>query len=217
MRPTAPFQTTFIPLVKTNFILVDFENVQPGSIKPPSDVPIRVIIFVGETQTKLPIELAVSLQPLGSNAEYVQISGSGKNALDFHIAFWIGKISEREPNSYFHIVSKDTGFDPLVKHLKKSNILAQRVSTISEIQILNGITNGSLSDKVVSVAQSLKLRGSSRPRKRKTLKNTIASMFMKTLKESEIDEIVADLEKKDLISIANEIVSYNLQDCPPPS
>lgn len=198
--------------MKTNYILVDFENVQPKELKAPADIPIKVIVFLGERQTKLPVELAMSLQSLGDSAEYIKITGSGKNALDFHIAFWIGKLSEKDPNSYFHIVSKDTGFDPLVKHLRKTKILAQRVSMFSDIQILKGGNHGSREEKVTSIAQSLKLRGSSRPRKRKTLANTIGSFFMKTLNEAEINALVADLEKRGLISIIDDVVTYNLNE-----
>jgi hypothetical protein len=198
--------------LKTNYILVDFENVQPKDLKAPADIPIKVIVFLGEKQTKLPVELAISLQALGDNAEYIRITGSGKNALDFHIAFWIGKLSEADPNSYFHIVSKDTGFDPLIKHLRKTKILAQRVSMFSDIQILNGGNTGSIEEKVTSIAKSLKLRGSSRPRKRKTLINTISAFFMKTLKESEIQTLIENMEKKGLILIVDDVVTYNLQE-----
>lgn len=197
--------------MKTNYVLVDFENVQPGKIVPPSDIPIKVLVFLGEKQAKVSVELAMSLQSMGDKAEYIRITGSGKNALDFHIAFWIGKLSEKDPNSYFHIVSKDTGFDPLVKHLRKRKILAQRVSVVSDIQILNGAANGTPAERLNSIAHSLKLRGSSRPRKRKTLRNTISAMFMKTLKENEIDDLVAGLEKKGLISFSDDVVTYNLQ------
>lgn len=54
------------------------------------------------------------MQQLGADAQYIKIGGSGKNALDFHLAFYIGELSARDPEAYFNIVSKDTGFDPLV-------------------------------------------------------------------------------------------------------
>jgi hypothetical protein len=72
-----------------------------------------VLVFVGSNLTKVPFYLASSLQTLGSNAEYVRTGGNGPNALDFHIAFYVGQLAWRDLNAYFHIVSKDTGFDPL--------------------------------------------------------------------------------------------------------
>jgi hypothetical protein len=197
--------------MKTNYILVDFENVQPSTIKVPSDIPVKVLVFLGERQTKVSIDLAMALQSLGEGAEYVKIDGTGKNALDFHIAYWIGKLSEKDPNSYFHIVSKDKGFDPLIKHLRKNKRFAQRVAMVSDIQILSGLANGSTSDRIESVASSLKARGSSRPRKRKTLRNTISAFFMKTLKEDEIDDLIVSLEKKGYISFSDDLVTYNLE------
>ncbi|MEX2579214.1 MAG: PIN domain-containing protein [Verrucomicrobiales bacterium] len=104
--------------MKTNYILIDFENVQPATLFRPPDFPIRIIVFVGEKQQKIPLDLASALQVLGTNAEYIRISGQGQNALDFHLAFWIGRLAERDSQSYFHIVSRDKGFDPLIAHLK---------------------------------------------------------------------------------------------------
>ena len=49
---------------------------------------------------------------------YVKISGTGPNALDFHIAFYIGQFAEKDPGANFYIVSQDAGFDPLLNHLK---------------------------------------------------------------------------------------------------
>lgn len=197
--------------MRTNYILVDFENVQPNGIATPSDIPIKVLVFLGENQTKLPVELAVSLQSLGENAEYIQISGNGKNALDFHIAYWIGRLSEKDPNSYFHIVSKDTGFDPLVKHLRQNKVLAQRVPAISDIKILKPAAISSPAERIATVVDSLGLRETSRPRKRKTLKNSISALFMKALGEAEVEELVSKLEAQGLISFTGAVVSYSLQ------
>lgn len=170
------------------------------------------MVFFGEKQQKISLALAEALQALGANAEYIRISGEGPNAVDFHIAYWIGRLAEREPNAYFHIVSKDKGFDPMLRHLKANKILAQRVSQLSEIHILNGISKGAISDRVATVAKSLKRLGNSRPRRKKTLKNTIASIFMKTLNDEEVEKIVGALEQEKTIAIKNEVVTYNLSD-----
>ena len=77
--------------VRNNYIFIDFENVQPTVFELPKDYPFKIIIFVGANQTKIPIDLATSMQSLGDNAEYVIINGNGKNALDFHITFYLGK------------------------------------------------------------------------------------------------------------------------------
>lgn len=113
------------------FFLIDFENVQPTDIGPLVPGDCRVMIFLGQNQTKMPVALTQALQPLGTDVEYLQISGSGSNAVDFHIAFYIGRLAVSHPEARFTIVSKDTGFDPLVKHLVSLKIACNRAASVS--------------------------------------------------------------------------------------
>src|SRR5882762_9010097 len=98
-------------------LFVDLENVQKVAL---SMVPVdaRVMIFYGITQKKLPEELVVQAQPLGVRLKWVKISGQGPNALDFHIAFYLGQELANNPTSECVILSRDTGFDPLIRHLQ---------------------------------------------------------------------------------------------------
>jgi len=120
----------------TNFVLIDFESVQPESLEALGRNQFRVIVFIGASQTKIPFEIASALQQMGNSAEYIKISGNGKNALDFHIAFAIGQLSVKDPTAYFHIISKDGGFDPLIQHLKSKKIPTARWSKIEDIPLL---------------------------------------------------------------------------------
>src|SRR5512139_1668904 len=99
--------------MRTNFVLVDFENVQPKDIGLLKDGPFRVKVFLGPNQSKIPVSLAAALQSLGERVEYIMLEAAGNNALDFHIAYYIGALSVVEPAAFFHIISKDAGFDPL--------------------------------------------------------------------------------------------------------
>ncbi|MEO7426472.1 MAG: PIN domain-containing protein [Fibrobacteria bacterium] len=112
------------------YILLDFENVAFQAIPEHAEIQ-KVFLFVGEKQTKVSLEIAESMQRLGPKAELIRIKGSGNNALDFHIAFYIGKYSEIEPGGEFKIVSKDKGFDPLVAHLVARKIDCARVETLA--------------------------------------------------------------------------------------
>src|SRR3546814_10787787 len=113
-------------LMKTNYILIDYENVQPKNLALLEGDHFRVKVFIGAALAKLPSDLVAGMQALGSRAEYIRISGNGPNALDFHIAYYIGKIASEEPKAFFHIISKDTGFDPLIAHLKSNKIFSCR-------------------------------------------------------------------------------------------
>ncbi len=119
-----------------NYILIDYENVQPSSLKLPKNNLFKIIVFVGANQTKIPIKFSVSMQNLGSNAEYIVMEGTGKNALDFHLVFYLGKIYEKDPKGSFHIITKDTNFDLLIKHLKEKGASINRYDNINKIPIL---------------------------------------------------------------------------------
>ena len=116
----------------SHFILIDFENVQPTSLGALHGSEHHVRVFVGASQNRVPLELAAALQAFGSNAEYIQITGNGSNALDFHIAYAIGHLSALHPDARFTIVSRDTGFDPLIKYLAHKNVVCKRVATLAD-------------------------------------------------------------------------------------
>jgi hypothetical protein len=116
----------------TPFFLIDFENVQPKALGRLQPGAARIKVFLGQHQSKLMLELVQALQPFGKDAEYIQIQGSGPDAVDFHIAFYIGRLAASHPAASFTIVSKDRGFDPLVKHLGTLGIACKRVPEIPD-------------------------------------------------------------------------------------
>ncbi|MHC6218563.1 PIN domain-containing protein [Stenotrophomonas acidaminiphila] len=116
---------------RINYVLIDHENVQPTDLGLLHRADIRLWVFVGAGQAKLSSELAIQMQAMRERADYVRICGNGPNALDFHIAFYIGQLSGNDPDGFFHIISRDTGFDPLVEHLKARKIRACRSASIA--------------------------------------------------------------------------------------
>jgi hypothetical protein len=99
--------------LRTNYVLIDYENVQPTDLALLCNGPFKTKVFLGANQSKISVALATAIQALGANAEYVVIASSGSNALDFHIAYYIGSLSSEDSTAFFHIISKDAGFDPL--------------------------------------------------------------------------------------------------------
>lgn len=195
----------------TNYVLIDLENVQPKNISILAGHDFRVLVFVGQKQTKISFDLAVALQRLGENSEYIKIDGNGPNALDFHIAFYIGELSQKNDNIYFHIISKDKGFDPLIRHLKSRKFRAQRHKDVADIPLLKVVNATSKSERVDAITDFLIARGTAKPRKIKTLSNSINSLFMRSLSENELIELIDELVKRKIITISNKTnVSYKL-------
>jgi len=170
----------------------------------------KVIVFVGANQAKVSFEVASVLQQMGERAEYIKISGNGSNALDFHIAYYIGVLAYKEPDAYFHVVSKDTGFDPLITYLKSKKIYACRSKDVTDIPIVKASNSKSPSEKIAVIVADLKRRGASKPRAVKTLTSTIRSMFQKQLPDEELDSLLRALQEQGLISVAGTKVSYEL-------
>lgn len=117
--------------VGLEIFLIDFENVQPTSVGRLVPGTCRIKLFLGQNQLKVPLELSRALQPFGADVEYVSITGNGPNAVDFHIAFYIGHLAHSHPGARFTIVSGDTGFDPLVRHLSGTlSIQCRRIKAL---------------------------------------------------------------------------------------
>lgn len=196
--------------LKTNYVLIDYENVQPEAMAVLNQEHFKVLVFVGASQTKVSFDVASALQQMGERAEYIKITGNGSNALDFHVAFYIGVLSGIEPDAYFHIVSKDTGFDPLIQHLKSKKILACRSKDVTEIPIVKAACSKSPEERLEVVIADLQRRGPSKPRKLKTLGSTINSIFQKSLTTAEVNAMLDTLQKQGLVNVTPTGISYAL-------
>ena len=198
------------PLLRTNYILIDYENVQPSALSVLEKEHFKVVVFVGANQAKVAFDVAAQLQRLGPSASYVKISGNGPNALDFHIAYYIGHLAAAEPDAYFHIISKDTGFDPLISHLKSKKIFACRSKDIGDMPIVKAANSKTQPEKLAVIVTNLKQRGASKPRTVKTLSSTISSLFQKALAEDELGTLLKALEKQGYVAVSGTKVAYSL-------
>lgn len=194
--------------MRTNIVLIDFESVQPDSLAGLSQDHFKVFVFVGANQTKIPVEIVTAMQGMGERAEYVRIAGTGKNALDFHIAFYIGQLAERDPGAFFHIISKDTGFDPLIQHLKSRKIFSARSPSIADIPLVKTSNAKIKTEKAQQYMDKLRQPKVTRPRSIKTLTSSIGSFFQKQLTETEVAAVLAEMQRSGFISLDGSKVVY---------
>ena len=115
------------------FLLVDFENIQKIDLSR-LDGRIQIIVFVGANQTKLSTDLVIKHQKLGSRLEWRQVDGNGKNAVDFVIAYYMGKVFDKDARAECIVLSHDKGFDPLIKMLKKEGKNCRRIETTATLE-----------------------------------------------------------------------------------
>lgn len=113
-------------------ILVDYENISRIDLSILDD-SYRAIIFVGAQQNQPRASKKQATSHRFVRVDFQKITGSGKNALDFHIAFQLGRTIETAPHTECFVLSKDKGFDPLLSHLNKNGLQCRRVSCITDI------------------------------------------------------------------------------------
>ena len=196
--------------MRTNYVLIDYENVQPDTLSVLDGEHFKVMVFVGANQTKLSFETAAAVQRLGSRAEYVKIAGNGPNALDFHIAYYVGALAAQDPTGHYYIISRDTGFDPLIQHLKVKKIFIARAQNVGEIPVVRHAPAKPATDRLAAVIADLQHRGTSKPRRLKTLSNAIHALFLKQLSAEELDALLAELQARGVVSVTGTTVTYSL-------
>jgi len=196
--------------LRTNYILIDFENVQPESLEQLNHDYFKLLVFVGAKQGKVPYDLAASLQRFGDRVEYVKISGNGCNALDFHIAYYIGRLAAADSAAYFHIISKDTGFDPLIEHLRGKKILIHRASTIADIPLVKIANSKSVAERLDVIIGKLKQPKATKPGTVKTLSSMIAVHFQRQLSDNEVSGLIKEMAKKGHLTVSGTKITYAL-------
>lgn len=194
----------------SEYILIDYENVQPKNLELLEKHSFRVLVFMGANQTRVSREFLKSILLIKEKAEVIEVSGTGRNALDFHIAFYLGELAAKDSEAQFHVISRDTGFDPLITHLNARGIRIRRETDLAEIPSLRLTDPTSKDEKIAAIVKNLAGRGQSRPRKTKTLANTINSLFVKKLEPSELDALIAEMQGRGLLVINEGAVSYRL-------
>ena len=188
---------------RTNYIFVDFENVRETDWERIADKPVKVVLVLGEQQSKLPVALVKKLLQHAGQVQLVETGRSGKNALDMVLAHYVGAIRFQDPEGYFHIVSKDKGFDALVGHLNDNGAFSRRHVSFSEIPVLMNSD-----ERARLVSKNLTEHPNARPKKRKALESKIQAAFGRALSEADVAETIQCLvrEKTVLLSDTDEVI-----------
>lgn len=194
--------------MRTNFVLIDSENVKPEYIEKLKHEHFRVVVFIGANIKRLDFEIVNVIQSLGSNCSYVQISSHGPSALDFHIAYYIGNLSAAHPGAYFHIISKDKGFDPLIQHLKNQNIFCSRWASVLEIPLVKSTDKLPPRQRAADFYEKRIASSKARPATVTSLQSAILSHFHKLLSVEEVADVLKALTVAGQVVIKGKKVAY---------
>jgi len=120
-------------------VLVDYENVQPTEFVEVAQAGCHVWFFVGSSQKRVSTDLPDFIARFPAQSRFIRMEKPGKNSLDFHICYYLGVAAHERPEWLYVLMSKDTGYDPLLAHVRTEGMHAQRVVTIPQLHALLGI------------------------------------------------------------------------------
>ena len=218
--------------MQTNYVLIDYENVQVKSLALLKGEHFRVQVFLGPKDMKLHRELVFAMHTFGERGKYIVLEAGGKNALDFHIAYYLGMLATADSTGFFHVISKDTGFDPLLQHLKAKGVSCARASSIETMPCFKQGAAGTIASKPASAAGKSKPAGkpltldemvklaiddlvrrkAARPRTPKTLRSTIHARCGKEVPAADIDAVYEALVERGYVKLDGTKVTYSLVD-----
>jgi len=191
-------------------VFVDFENVPVVDLDAIGGMPIEVILLLGKAQKRLELYLVQQIHQHAAQVRLIEMNASGKNALDLALAFHLGRAVAGCPaEDFFHIISRDKDFDPLIAHLRHGGIEILRHDSFSLPAILApgkpaarpAGKPAAAADIVTIVADRLRKSITNRPKRKSTLLSHINAQFQGQLKDGEAAEIVDALVHRGILGI----------------
>jgi hypothetical protein len=202
------------PKHPVNYVFVDYENVKHVELSVIGARTVHLTLLLGPLQTRLDAALVEKLIEHSASVQLVRLQSVGRNALDFVLAFYLGKAANADPTAHFHIVSKDTGFNPLVEHLKSRHIRAHRHDdftslTFSVTPKAPAVT--APEDPFTRVLEHLRKNTNNRPKRKKTLASHLKPLLGKTATDSEVNDLIDKLSQSGHLTIGEKgEVTYHL-------
>lgn len=194
---------------RTTYIFIDYENVQAIDLSLIAGKPVKVVLAMGKNQTSVPKALVKHLVEFKEQVELVDNEHPGKNALDFVMVYEIARRALQDPTGYFQIVSRDKGFDALVKYLRTQGTFSARIEDFSKIAALMDPLKLTAKQRTERYLERLQHTTSNRPARKKTLLSQISTFFGKTLDDQACEQIVSQLIKSGEIKVSGSgKVSY---------
>ena len=191
-------------MTRQNYIYVDYENVHEADLDRLTGKPAHVTLVLGQRHKTFPVALVKLIQRHANQVSLIETGLTAKNALDFVLACEVGRQTEIDPRGYFHILSKDKGFDAVIHYLKGRSIFAARRQSFSEIPALMNCT-----ERAAFLEYRYWEEIVAKPAKRKTLGSSIQAAFGRSLSEEELDETIDALSRANVIRFVDgDKVSY---------
>jgi PIN domain len=191
-------------MLRQHYVFIDYENVCESDLSRISGKTVRVFMILGTRHKKLPTSLFLFAQDHPEQLRIIQTPVDGRNALDFVLTLELGRRLAADPEGHFHIVSKDTGFDSVISHLKAEAKRIARYSSLIEIPALR-----TPEERVTRLKTELEDTTKPRPATRKSLVNKIQSAFDNNADTAFIEKTITSFIQLGIIGFTeNDKVLY---------
>jgi PIN domain len=137
--------------------------------------------------------------------QWIKTSGQGPNALDFHIAFYVGQELANRPTAECAILSRDTGFDPLTRHLQGLGHTCRRITSLKDAF---PVGQSAETDHYTRLMALLK-KEKARPVKRKSLAGKVKSWFPHLTDDARVT-LIQRLFDESRVREADKLLAYDL-------
>lgn len=179
-----------------NHVFVDLENVRRIDPEVLGRLRFAMTVFLGPQNKKLDVDVVESLLGHSEEVKLIRSPKPGKNALDFVLVYHLGQAVQAHPKGFFHIISKDAGFDSLVELLRQRQVKVQRHDGWDDLDATLSPTRAAkLSDAATKMLENLMRSPRNRPKQRKTLVNHAVQIVGKEAGLPAQERLVAELEK----------------------
>jgi hypothetical protein len=217
-----------------NHVFVDFENVHQVDLAVIGSKAVSFTLLVGPRQTKLDAALVEKLFEHAVSVQLVRLTSDGRNALDFTLAYYVGRAVAADPTGHFYIISKDTGYDPLIAHLRSRQISACRHGSFealpfigpakpgapappatvrkTKVQAQSKPLPGDVNESETRVLEHFRSHPATRPRTQKTLVRFLVAYLGHKITEADALSLVETLAQAQYLVIGDKSkVTYHLE------
>jgi hypothetical protein len=196
------------PFGPVHHVFVDFENLQEIDLSPFRGKAVELIVMMGERQKAPKASVIEEWFEHAGEVRLVKVDASGRNALDMALAFQLGSAVAHDPWGYFHIVSRDKDFDPLVAHLGdrglpvfRDDMYSVRPPPPPSRHAAAPRGRKAAPDAIAAVVELLWRTPSRRPKRQATLRALIHAQFPGQFAEAEVDAMVQELARRGIVQI----------------
>lgn len=200
------------------YAFIDYENLNSLDGLGLQDYD-RLFLFIGASNNQTEIRLSEKFDN-ELNITLITVKNIAKNNVDFHIAYYLGKLDEQCDKAIeFYILSNDQGYDGIcdfIQHQKQGRICKRKGVQLEKQAVLqvHNAEKPSCNDVFHKYAQYMQQTASRHlPVKLKALRNNIRShtgLSSININEAEkiVDKVIEKLISEEQIKVVDNKVSY---------